>query len=83
MDSLFVPHMDACSNHTFPYRSKIVGFTFLGSLYCVLIHQAYQSTALCNSIGIGLNYLMNNLIFLHRPEGSRWLRLPDFKTVVI
>jgi len=78
MDFLRVSHMDACSNHAFPYRSKIVSFTFLDSLYCVLIHQALR-----NSLGIGLNYLMNNLIFLHRPESSRWLRFPDFKTVGI
>jgi hypothetical protein len=83
MGFLRVSHVDACSNHAFPYWSKIVGFTFLGSLYCVLTHQACQSTAVRNSLGIVLNSLMNNLKFLHRLEGSGRLRLPDLKTVGI
>jgi hypothetical protein len=72
MDVLRVSDTDECSNHAFPYRSKIVVFTFLGSLYRVPIHQAGQFTAVPNSLGIGHNSLMNNLIFFYRPEGSRF-----------
>jgi len=81
VDVLRVSDMDESSNHAFPYRSKIVGFTFLGTLYCVLIHQACQSTDLRYSLGIGHNFFMNNLTFLHRPEGSRFQNNRHMKVV--